>query len=195
VTLLSVISSTGSIYITEADDVSIGETAVTTQEVILNASLNPVVDAPQSGLVTGVNGNIVLTSGAGSLTVVPGAMVSANGTGNIRLEAATQLLLSEHLSSGTGHITLLAGNGLTVSETIVISTFSSGSVYADAGNGALNLPAAGGITPHGVGVHSSRWRSTGQHQYREPVALVGRSDSHRPHASPYHCKYPQRTFC
>lgn len=146
---LSAQSGTGSIYITETDDISIGGVTVTVQEVSLTAATSPVTDSLQSGLATLANGNIVLVSSTGAVTVSPGAAVSANGLGNIRLAAATQLLISETLSSGTGHITLLAGNGLTVSETIVISTAAPGSVYLDAGTGDLILPAAGGINAPG----------------------------------------------
>ncbi|MCH8510043.1 MAG: LEPR-XLL domain-containing protein [Kiritimatiellae bacterium] len=158
VATLSVHTSTGGIYLLENDDVTVGGISIGVFEVKTDADITPVDDPQQSGLSTGSNGNIVLVSAGGSVTVAAGAPVNAHGTGNIRLDADTQLLLNANVSSGSGHISLLGGNGLQIAENVTVTTASPGSVDLDAGEGDLILPAVGGVNAPGGPV---RLASTG----------------------------------
>jgi len=139
--VLSVLSRGGSIYLLELGDVSIGGVSVTVQEVLANASTTPVGESAQNGLVTQDNGNIVLVSSGGSVTVSVGSVVNAHGTGNILLQGATQLLVNGNVTSGTGSITLTGLDGLTVGSGVTISTASPGHLLMEAGSGSMTIAA------------------------------------------------------
>ncbi|MCC5844676.1 MAG: LEPR-XLL domain-containing protein, partial [Verrucomicrobia bacterium] len=153
VAVLSLHSRSGSVYVSNFGDVLIGGVELAVQEVNLSAGTAPVADPLQAGLSGGLNGNLVLVSETGSVTVDADSPVLAQGTGNIRLDAAAGMNLLSAVTSSGGHITLLAGNGLTLAETLSIATSGSGGVYVDAGTGALTLPAAGGISAPGGPVY------------------------------------------
>ncbi|MGI9459654.1 MAG: hypothetical protein ACR2NF_06625, partial [Pirellulales bacterium] len=86
-------------------------------------------------LSTDTDGPVKLVSLAGSITVNGGSGgpgVSANGSGDVLLEAAQDVIINADVISGTGNITLDAANDLTVNA--AVSTGGSGTLYMVAGN-------------------------------------------------------------
>ncbi len=144
---LSARSTGGGIYLSENDSITIGSTSVTVEEVLNDASTQPVSDADQVGLVTTANnGPIVLLSG-GDITV--DGLVSAHGSGNMLLEATTLLDINANVSSATGNISLVSGTGLDIANTLSVSTASPGSILLEGGTGGVTLYAATVISAPG----------------------------------------------
>ncbi len=124
-------STSGSVQITESDDVT-----------ILNL------------IQSSANNNIVFTSSAGTVTVDSAAAtaVSASGTGSIDITAsgaASDLIFNDGLTSGTGTVTLTAGRNVTLNAVTaggILSVTSAGTII-DTGTlsvaGALTLDAGG----------------------------------------------------
>src|SRR5690606_19233578 len=113
------LASTGSIYLTEDNGITIADVGVTVQDVVANATLSAVVDATQSDLTTGLNGNIVLVATLGDITLNDGTApaggnaVVANGSGSILIDAvAGAVIANADLRSGTGHLTVKAATNI-----------------------------------------------------------------------------------
>ena len=89
-------------------------------------------------LSTTTDGPIKLVSLAGTLTIDGGAGgpgVSAGGSGDVLLEArgaTSDVVINADVVSGTGNVTLDAGNNLLVNASV--STGGSGTLYMVAGN-------------------------------------------------------------
>jgi hypothetical protein len=146
--LVSARSQTGSIFLQASGPVTVGSLGPAgVQSVQLDATTLPVEETNLSGLRTFTNGNIVLVNLSGNLTV--NEAVNAHGTGRILLQGNSALALNANVASGSGAISLLAGNGISAAEGVVISTGSTGSVDMDAGTGTIVLPAVGGISAPG----------------------------------------------
>jgi hypothetical protein len=142
----------GGLFLLESNDAVVGaNVSVTVSEVNANSSLTLIPGASLSGLTTSVNGAIILISTSGSLDIATGAPVVAATSGRIRIEAATDLTVNADVASGTGHLTLLAGNGISFGSGISITTGASADIYIDAGLGAL-IQVASTITTAGANV-------------------------------------------
>jgi hypothetical protein len=151
---LSAFSETGSIALSESNGVTVGAVAVTTPRVLSTGLTENVVDAAQSDLETGLNGNIILVTLAGSVTLADGdedfSSVTANGSGSVRIEAAANLNVNAGVFSGTGHLTLRAGVNLGVAVGVVqIVTASPGTISLFAGTGALTMTGLTQVTAAG----------------------------------------------
>ena len=104
-----------------------------------------------SDLVTAGNGNIVLETLAGTITLNEGtggianAAVSANGSGNVRVEAqdpGTDVLVNAQILSGTGNLTLRGGRNVTFAGT--------GNVIVGANPGTIDVQAVTGTVDQGA---------------------------------------------
>ncbi|MCP4100361.1 MAG: hypothetical protein GY750_02880, partial [Lentisphaerae bacterium] len=81
-------------------------------------------------LSTDTDGPVKLVSLAGSITITGGSGgpgVSANGSGDVLLEAAQDVITNADVISGTGNITLDAGNDLDVNA--AVTSGGSGTIY------------------------------------------------------------------
>ncbi len=150
VTTLTARATSGGIYLTETDGFIVDDVAITIQEVQADSTLVARTDATQSDvLTTAGNGNIVLQTLTGSITLNDGTasadniVVSADGTGNLLIEAADaagDITANADLLSGTGHITVLAGHDLTFASTADVITSAAGTLNLVAGTGSLTQP-------------------------------------------------------
>jgi hypothetical protein len=145
---LSARAGSGGISLAEATALTVGTvTAVPLKRVTTTGALagtDTTDAAAQAGLVStsGSNGAVVLVSG-GALTVSD--VVTANGSGNVRLETtAGNLALNAALSSGTGHVTVIATAALTQSAAGDITTGGAGTVDVEAGTSITMTNGADG---------------------------------------------------
>ncbi|WFB36478.1 LEPR-XLL domain-containing protein [Kiritimatiellota bacterium B12222] len=146
---VSAVSSSGGIYLQATGDIGVSSNAVVVQEVQNDATTSSVTAASLSGIKTlGSNGPIVLVSLAGSVTISD--VVSAHGSGNILLDGDTQVTISQDVSSGTGHISLIAGNGVDLTANVDVTTTGSGSVFVDAGSGSISMNQTATISAPGA---------------------------------------------
>jgi hypothetical protein len=133
----------GGIFLLESTDAVVGANViVTVSEVNADSSVTLLPGVALSGLTTAVNGAIVLISTSGSLEIAAGASVVAATSGRIRIEAATDLTVNADVLSGTGHLTLLATDGISFGAGLSVATGGSADVYIDAGSGALTQVAS-----------------------------------------------------
>lgn len=148
VTTLAANAETG-IYILEADDLVIDTVAAVTVnvdsplQVNFNSTTSDVAQSRSTAvledLTTESNGPIKVVA-TGGLTVNGGTdtiAVSANGTGNILLDAnGGDLVINDNVQSGTGHVTVEAANQLNVGAAtgspVVVQTGGTGSIVASA---------------------------------------------------------------
>lgn len=159
---VTAMSRTGGIFLRALADVTVGtfSEALTVREVLTDAQTQSLEAFPsQSGLRTlANNGSIILNNTGGTTTVAPGAPVTAHGSGNVRLDAQTQLTLLSGVSSASGNLTLLGLSGLEIGANVTVQTGAPGHLLLDAGSGALTLaPSAILSAPGG----SLRLRATG----------------------------------
>ncbi|WP_181161554.1 beta strand repeat-containing protein, partial [Maribrevibacterium harenarium] len=139
------------IYITEADSITVDSVAVTTTAFNTDATTTDVVDAAQADLISGNNGNIVLTTLNGSIVINDGDSdqvgVVAHGTGSIRIDAngtGSDVTNNAQINSTTGHITVTAADALSIWANITTAT--NGTVTLDAEAGALFMGGAVTVT-------------------------------------------------
>ncbi|MBV5341891.1 MAG: S-layer family protein, partial [Deltaproteobacteria bacterium] len=136
ITALSSGTTSAGIYITEDDSITVSGVSVTVTDFNSNATTTGVTDAIQSDLVSGTNGNIVLNTTAGSITLndgdLNGTAVSAHGTGNILLQAAGAITQNSAIDSGSGHISIATGTSFT--QKANISTTADGTIEVFAGS-------------------------------------------------------------
>ena len=137
-------SDSAGIYLAEDDAIATGSVAV---------SVGTAADAAQADIVSGNNGNIVLTTVNGSITVndgnANGAAVQANGSGQILLQAGgADLVANAGVSSGSGNLTIKAAGGITLGAGVTVST-GGASLSLDAAGGALTMDGAANATAIG----------------------------------------------
>ena len=136
---LTAAAAAGSIYVLDSVDETIGSVSVTVQQVGITGATSPITDVTQSGVTTsGANGNIVLQSSAGNLTL--NSSISANGSGNVLLQqAAGSVEVNATVSSGTGNLSVLGAGGVDVAQ--AITTGGAGSVDVESSAGAVDMSA------------------------------------------------------
>jgi len=154
---LSAEAKNGSIYLSEADALTVDDVSLSVNRVTSDASISTASssDAAQSDLrTTGGNGNIVLVAG-GTVTLnngtanttgagFDGSAVSAHGSGSILIDVNTgNLVVNSDITSGTGHITLKAASdvllGSSTAAGVGITTGTAGTISIDAEAGALTM--------------------------------------------------------
>ncbi|MBU6191340.1 MAG: hypothetical protein KGR68_18625, partial [Betaproteobacteria bacterium] len=159
VATLTALAANGSIWVLEANALTIGDVGLAVNRVLADASVSTAdsTDAVQSDLrTTGGNGSIVVSTTAGSLTLTNGtapgsastpadlAAVSAHGSGNILLQAQgnnADLIIGAGVTGSTGHITLTASRTVAAGAGTTIATTGAGSVYLAARTGNLTMAA------------------------------------------------------
>ena len=125
--------------------------------------------AGMADLTTVKGGDIKLVAAAGSISVQDGVEgiengangvgVSANGNGDVLLEArgvASDIVINARLLSGTGHVTLNAGDDVTLNSSI--TTAGTGTVYLLAANGTTD---AVGTNFDGININATITTSDG----------------------------------
>ena len=128
VTALSTGTDTAGIFMTEDNAVSVDTVTVSVSDFSATATTSTVTDAAQSDLVAGTNGNIVLRTIAGSITLNDGiaaadnTAISANGTGSVLLQAlgtGSDMMINANIVSTSGAVTIFAADVVTLSSVIV----------------------------------------------------------------------------
>jgi len=98
VDILTAVSSTGGIFITESDGVTITSVAVTVTDFNPDATIANVIDVSRADLVTGSDGHIILVTLAGDIVLddgdEDGTAVNAGGRGNILFQAPGDITLN-----------------------------------------------------------------------------------------------------
>jgi len=145
-TLAEQVGASGA-YLINNQTLTVGSVSVSIEQVQQSAAAVLVVESTEAGLVSSANGNLVLDVTSGNLTLTSAApatpSVSANGSGNVLLEALGGTLNdSANVSSGSGNITVLGSAGVSVgfnNTTVQIST-TAGTVDVEsvAGNIAMS---------------------------------------------------------
>ncbi|WP_324726004.1 hypothetical protein [Actomonas aquatica] len=140
---LSARATSGGVFIDETDALVIDDVAVTIQQVDTDATVDPVTDATQSDVMTTAgDGNIVLVTG-GDLLINDGtaaadnAGIAAHGTGNILLSTTGTITSNVDISSGTGHISLIASDSITLNATVDVTTAGTGTINLEATTGSI----------------------------------------------------------
>jgi hypothetical protein len=163
VATLSALAAGGGIYLLEADDLTVGSVSVSLNRVGTAAAASAVSESAQTDLRTsGGDGAIVLRSTAGNLTLsdgnADGVAISANGTGNVLLQAlgaSKSITVNADVASSAGNLSLLAGLDLNLGANadllITGATPGAASVDAEAGAGALLMSASSTISSSGAG--------------------------------------------
>ncbi|MBX3421527.1 MAG: hypothetical protein KF752_08225 [Pirellulaceae bacterium] len=159
------------IYILEADELAVdstGDITVTQVVSILPLITNPVTASSLSDLVTTNNGNILLASVTGNLTINDGALgsiggangqaVSAHGTGNILLQArggGSDLILNSQVQTDTGSIFMGAGGSIAQNSggNVLVTNGALGSIYARALTGSITMAGDASSTTQGGHIH------------------------------------------
>ncbi len=142
---LTALSSSGSIFVTEDDGVTVTDVSVTVTEFHADASTMVVTDGAQSDLTTGANGHIVLVAMLGDIRLQDGVdgdgrAVFAQGSARVLLQSvAGSIRADADIGSGTGHITLKAGDAIALNADVDVLTANPGTVSLDAGGGALSM--------------------------------------------------------
>ncbi|MBV5305031.1 MAG: S-layer family protein, partial [Chlorobium sp.] len=158
VTTLSARAANGSIYLLEADGVTVDNVGLSVNRVASDAttSTGSSSDAAQSDIrTTGGNGNIVLRTTNGSIVLNDGTgatdntSLSANGRGNILVQSpggSTDITVNADIVSGSGHITLLGGRSVLFTVGADITTTSTGTINLEAGTGFIQLSPTSNIS-------------------------------------------------
>jgi hypothetical protein len=166
VAVLSALSGAGGINVQEATGVTVDLVGqVPVNQVKSDASTATAQDAAGQNDLTSVsnasgsNGSIVLVTVAGSITVndgdTNGVGVSANGSGNVLLQAqggaGNSVTLNTAVVSGTGNLTVLASDSvIQTAATGNLSTGGAGTVDVEAALGSITM-GAGSSTVTGGG--------------------------------------------
>ncbi|MFO1001669.1 MAG: hypothetical protein U0936_15135 [Planctomycetaceae bacterium] len=154
--MLAAVAGTG-IYIEEANSLTIDTVAeinVSVDEPVRSNFKSTTTDVSQSrstamleDLTTRSNGPIKIVTLNGTLTVnggpLAGLAVSANGTGDVLLEArgtGSDVILNADVMSGTGHISVIAADSISIAQDII--TGGAGRVLVDATGGSITLTDA-----------------------------------------------------
>jgi hypothetical protein len=130
-------AAAGGAYIVETDGLALGSVAaVTVNRVGATGATTTAADtAALAGLSVAGNGDAVLVAG-GNLTV--DAVVSAPGSGNVRIEARGSLNLNALVDGGSGNVSLLAAGALTQSAGGALKT-AGGSIDVESSAGAIAM--------------------------------------------------------
>ena len=128
------------IYLSETDGLTVTTVAAVTVDIesVVRVNFNSTTDdvsedrtaSSLEDLSTDTDGPIKLVSQAGSLAIDGGSGgpgVSADGSGDVLLEAAQDVITNADVVSGTGNITLDAGNDLDVNA--AVTSGGSGTIY------------------------------------------------------------------
>ena len=168
VNTLAARSATG-IFVQEANGVTVDNVdPVAVEQVNFNVvATTPVQDAlPLEDLTTTTDGSIKLQAVLGNITINPGPLgnpgIQANGIGNVLLQTLSNdgdIIVNGNIASGTGHVTLQAGDDFSLTGTASVTTGGSGTVYLLAANqtneaspiqnGVLMAPASTIVTGGG----------------------------------------------
>ena len=153
VATLTAAAAAGSVYVTDAIAETIGSVAVTVSQVGSTGNATPVVDGAQSGVVTsGANGNVVLQTSAGSLTLANA--VSANGSGNVLVQSqAAGVVLNAGVATGTGNVSVLGQGEVDVGTAGVAQTVGSvgaTSVDVESATGSVVMTAGSQLNAGGT---------------------------------------------
>ncbi len=148
VTTLAASARTG-IYIQEADGVTVDSTGIVAVRIVFfNSTESNVTDASIEDLRTTVNGPIKLQSVTGDITINAGPLgnpgIAANGTGDVLLQtlaADGDIVVNAEVVSGTGDISVRAGDDIDLNANV--STSGLGSIQLIASNN--NLDAISGV--------------------------------------------------
>jgi hypothetical protein len=172
---LSARANNGGIHLLEANAVTVDDVEISISKVgtrgtaavadgqSVAASGTVVVDASQSDLRTGGNGNIILRTTAGDITLNDGTAadddtaISANGSGNILIQTLgsnTDITANADILSGSGNISVLAARSISFTGTADLRTGSAGSINVEAGTGSI-AQAHDSLFTTGSGVSSS----------------------------------------
>lgn len=136
-TLSAKISGNGGLFINETDSITVGLIdTMSVNRVSANANVTPLTDEAQSDILSTANGSIVLTSVAGSITVLDGnddgKGVISSLEGNILLKSSEMINLEADVLGNKTNISLLAvGRIVQSSEADVIT--GSGTIDYNAG--------------------------------------------------------------
>ncbi|MCC5833380.1 MAG: hypothetical protein JJU20_01490, partial [Opitutales bacterium] len=165
-------SETSGIFTTEDNSITIGTVTVTVTGFNADATTTTVTDAAQSGLNTGADGNIVLVSSGGTITV--DQAISAGGSGNILLDASDELTLQGSISSGNGHISLLASNDIVMGASTLLRTAGFGTVDIYSSDGGVRMDDTARITTlsGSLRIHAAESISLGGLQSGNAVSLI-----------------------
>jgi hypothetical protein len=125
VATLAAAATAGSVYVLDTLAETIGSVSVTLQPVGLDGTLQSAVTDSGAGVATsGANGNIVLQTSSGALTL--GSAVSANGSGNVLIQSrAGAVTLNAGVSSGSGNVSVLGFGDVKVGTAGSAQTVSS----------------------------------------------------------------------
>lgn len=140
------------IGITESDDVTLAAVSVPVTRVAMDGTSSSSTSKDASGLTTTNGGSIVTIASVGSITV--NEAVSADGAGNIRLEAqgaaTSDLNLAADVGSGSGSIVVRAeGDILQTSGSV---TTTGGTIHALANVGAVTQTDGASVSSGGGNV-------------------------------------------
>ncbi len=132
------------IYVREADGMTVDDTGpLSVTRVNFNAVTDTVTTTTLEDLVTNDNGPIKLVTQNGTIVIRGGQEattgVLAHGTGDVLLEsrgAASDIVILAGVRSGTGNLTLNAADDVVVSDSL--TTGDGGAVFITAANGTHN---------------------------------------------------------
>ncbi len=164
------------VYLLNDQAETIGTFGVTTTTVTASGGTSSATDASQVGVASTLNGNVVLQTTAGNLTV--SSLVNANGSGNVLLQSeAGTLALNANVDSsgsstgnGSGNISLLGATGVTG-----VTSVATGSGTIDVESGAAVAMAAGSVlqsTSGAIGVQAATSIAVGTVQTNVGAALT-----------------------
>lgn len=161
VTSVAVVSGragSGGINVRESNAVLVGDTGATVQKVQANGATQAVTDLTQSDLITSSgNGWVILRTLAGSITLADGtapansSSINANGSGVVLLSAAgtgsdVVFNASSAVGSGSGHVTILAAQSISMAGQTSITTGGTGTIDLEAGAGSITMSATASVT-------------------------------------------------
>ena len=152
------------VYLLNNQAESVDSVTVSARTVGANGVASPVAELAQAGLTTTSNGNIVLQTTAGDLTI--NSFVNANGSGNVLLQAkaGTLAIASDIFSNasgsgvgdGAGNLSLWGATGVTVAASLPAATTGSGTIDVESG-AAVTMGANSGLvsTSGAIGVQAA----------------------------------------
>ena len=167
---LSARAGNGSIYVLEADALTVDDVGLSVNRVGSDGTtLTTTTDAAQSDIRStgGTNGNVVLVAGGtvtlndgtanGGVAGAAGTAVSANGSGSVLIDVnAGDLVVNADIVSGTGHVTLKAAGsvllGSATASGVDVSTATGGTISIDAEGAALTMAGDAKVTATGSSV-------------------------------------------
>ena len=154
---VSASAGAGGINLLEIDGLTIGDTSATVQVVGLDGTLQSVSTSAQSDLVT-TGGAIVARATAGDVEIsdgtgLPNGVGVVSAGGNVRIEAigaAGSTTVNAAVNAGGGHLTILAGDGVTLASDA--TTSGTGTVDVQAFNGPVTMSDGVAIVTEGGNV-------------------------------------------